>query len=278
MGQLDLTTEQDTVLNGAVQAQRGLILAAGTGAESRLATLRGLAVRLATPERSVFVAEPQVAQDVPGISQTEVADGALYEWLGAVLGADADVIMVSAVPTAAVAALLVRAARGALVLAGVEARSSAEALLTFVNFGLPPKAAAAIVTCIICRWDLPRLCRHCRRASPATQARLERHPRLAELAQTARCVVAAGCPECSSTGHDGSVALLEVVSVGSVVGPLLADLAEHPALIRAARQTTTLALTQAALPRLVAGDICADDLMDLLDTATLPSGDPASPP
>jgi type II secretory ATPase GspE/PulE/Tfp pilus assembly ATPase PilB-like protein len=271
LSELGLTSEHIEVLDGAIAAARGIVLVAGPSEPARAATLRGLLAHLATPERSVFAAEPEVTSDLPGISQTEVRGArALSEWLWAVVGADPDVIMVTEVPNSATAALLVRASRRAIVLAGVETASSTEALLALIGYGLPPRAAAAVVTCVVCRWDVPRLCPHCRHSTPAVP-RDARHDRLLPGRETGETSWAApGCTHCSGTGHEGTLPMFETVSIGTVVAPLLADLADHPALVRAGRQAAAVAVARAAAEPLAAGEIAEEDLVTLLDEHLTP--------
>jgi type II secretory ATPase GspE/PulE/Tfp pilus assembly ATPase PilB-like protein len=266
LAETGFAADQIDVFDGATAAGRGIVLVGGPCDATRSATLRGLLAHLSSSERSLFAAEPTATEglSIPGVSHTRVADPpALSQWLWAVLQADADVIMVAEMPSAGVAALLVRASRGAIVLIGVDCLSSTEALLKLIGYGLPARTVSAVVTGIICRWDVPRLCPHCRHQLPAG-AGAQSHRLLRAIGAPETRWGAPGCENCGGTGQAGTVPLVEAVSVGTVVGPLLADLANHPALVRAGRNATAMALAQSAVEGLRAGEIAEASLTQLL--------------
>jgi len=184
-GQADLLGPVDLTGIHALLAQPcGLLLVAAAGRRDRSAVLRAMVGALNTRARNVITVEVSAGPVIEGVSQSvpqPVAGYSQGDALAAAGDQDPDVVMIEEIRDPAAAATAVElAGERCMVLVGVPARSSAQALARFAEMSGRPDQLAGALLAVVHSQIVRRLCGYCR---------------------------GAGCPRCSNTGYAGIVAL-----------------------------------------------------------------------
>jgi type IV pilus assembly protein PilB len=138
----------------ALSRSPGLILVTGPARSGKTTTLYTILDVLNTPNVSISTIENPIEYQMPRINQTQVRPEetgfSFTHGIYAVMSQDPDIIMVGDVPDGEVATQVVNGAlTGRLVLAGVDAQSSARALSCLINMKIDQPSLASTLSVII---------------------------------------------------------------------------------------------------------------------------------
>jgi len=247
----------------------GLIAVATPRRGGKTTTLHSLLHLVTVPSLSIATVEDSIEYRVPDASQTHVRPHhgmTFYSGLQAALKQDPNIIMVGSLADKKTAEMAIRAATGGhLVIAGMHGDNAVAALAHLRAVSEEPFLFASAVRIIISQRLVRKLCAHCRKvvvpsrdelkeieatfgiATPAHRQRVHQleqaaasegiggHAELHSTASGLKALWAAdeeGCEECNHTGFRGSVAVVEVLNIGS--GELQSSLVEQekPASLR----------------------------------------------
>lgn len=196
-------------LRGALDAPQGLLLAvgpSGCGKSTALyALLADLSARAGHPLSIVTIEDP-VEQSLPLAAQIS-ADPArglgFAEGLRAILRQDPEVIMIGEIRDAATATTALQAAlTGHRLLSSMHTLTAAEALVRLRQMGAPAYVIASALAGVLNLRLARLLCPECRRAEPLGAEALHEIPEAAGWPER-MAPVAAGCPACLGSGHQG---------------------------------------------------------------------------
>ena len=195
---------------------------AGSGKTTTLyACLNELVEDLVVP-RSIVTLEDPIEMVLPGVSQSQVNDGAgftLATAVRSVLRQDPEVIMVGEIrdrPTAEAA--LQASLTGQLVLSSFHAGSAAAAVRRLLDMGLEPYALRSGLLAILFQRLVRQLCECSREAREETEF-------LGLAVRSARVPV--GCERCGGTGYRGRMVLAETLPLGDeALGKAILDRSE----------------------------------------------------
>jgi type IV pilus assembly protein PilB len=150
----------------ALARESGLVLVIGPSGSGKTTFLRTLVNTLPRIGRHIATIEREVEHRLPLITQVATDGEGVISPAGAlraVLRQDANVVMLEEIRDAEVAAIAVSAAaRGVLVLAGVEASDTIAGVEKLLSFGVDQSTLAPILSCIVTVGRRGRLCEHSR--------------------------------------------------------------------------------------------------------------------
>ncbi len=222
------------------QKKSGLVLIAGKAGSGPIAsvgagittTLYTMLDMVASPHTSAATIEEHIGQHLPHIAQTQVRGEVgltMPAALRALLKQDPHIVMIDSVSEAQTAMLAASAAsRGVLVIAGVEAQGSAEAINQFLNFGVPGKLLASVLLASVGVGVARKVCRKCKEEYRLSRAEAEPLGRRANFGRILAMLKeegavsndihwkdimfphAVGCGECEG-GYAGMTGLQEVL-------------------------------------------------------------------
>lgn len=244
----------------ALGRTHGLLVVASPKHAGRIETLHSMTVLAATPHLSVATLEQTITQRLPGVMQTTITNAsaaAIGDQLKAVLAADPNIVMIDRLPDrTTLDTALQAAANGHLVLGGLFAENAVRALLHLAALSSEPFLLAAAAKLAVSERRVRRLCTACReryaptkeqvvrleKAFGMTNAAIRQHVHKLEeqaaadgiggepfLSSTASHVTHLwrasenGCEHCRHSGYQGTVSLVEVLSVNEPLHRLILE-------------------------------------------------------
>lgn len=255
----------------------GLILVAAPRRSGKTTTMHSMLQMVNVPTVSIATVESAIEYRLPGASQTRVRPQrgiTFYEGLQAALNQDPNVVMVSSLPDKQTADLAIQSAMGGhVVIAGMHADSASAALSHLRSMSDETFLLTSAARTVVGQRLVRKLCVHCRERyipSPEQVTEINKafgitgagQRKIHELEQQAiaegvdanRHVNTTpqritslwraneeGCEECSHTGFEGVVALVETLEVSPAVQKALL---EH----ESARAIQNLALKEGFVP------------------------------
>ncbi len=205
------------VLRELMGYTHGLILVSGPAGSGKSTTLYSILNELSDGTRKIHTVEDPVECYLPGLDQTQVNVKLKLDFsdvLPAVLRHDPDVIMIGEIRDVETARVALRAAAtGQLVFATVHASTAAGAVHSMLGLEANPHVLAGALRGVIAQDLLRRLCPQC--AEPLETATdtlvLDEIRPLLPTGATPSPRQAKGCEACMGTGHQGLVAIFEVL-------------------------------------------------------------------
>jgi type IV pilus assembly protein PilB len=210
----------------------GLVLVSAPPFNGANTTTYSIMSFLVRGQRELVSLESPVYWPLEGARQVEVpVDGhesaaRMEEALRSVVAIRPEVLMLSSVPSGAIARLLVQLASSVLVVAAVPAPTAARAVRAFLDLGVPPEAMAATLAAVTCQRLVRRICASCRKPVPPPAAQTLAHHGIAvDEAPALHFFRGQGCPSCNKVGYRGRRAIFEVLAgTDEVCSAVAADL------------------------------------------------------
>jgi type IV pilus assembly protein PilB len=182
----------------------GLVLVTGPVFHGANSTAYSIMHFLARSQRDVVSLEVPIHWTIDGVRQVEVEGEAMEETLRSMVAVRPEVLMLSAIPDRATAALVAQLAPSVLVVAVVSAQSAAQAVQALREAGAPPQHLAASLAAVTCQRLVRQICRICRQpADPPAPQTLAAHGIGPEQAARLRFFRGKGCPTCNKVGYRG---------------------------------------------------------------------------
>jgi type II secretory ATPase GspE/PulE/Tfp pilus assembly ATPase PilB-like protein len=212
---LGLTLDDRVRLVGALRQASGLVLVTAPVYEGGRTTAFSIMDFMVRAQRDVVSLETPVQWLVEGARQVEVdeAETPMHEALRAVVAVRPDVVVLFKVPDPASALLAAQVAGSVLVVCVMPAQSTAQAIASFLEMGVPRQVLAGSLSAATCQRLVRRICPICREAvrgpSPQTLAYSGIAPE--DVARLA-FYRGKGCPSCNRVGYRGRQAIFEVLT------------------------------------------------------------------
>lgn len=262
-------------LVSALGQRGGVLLVAGPTRSGRSTTLRALLSKVDAAARSVLTLDAPPERDAEDISQAraERAIGLdLPSALTALSTQDVDVVLVEELRDAETARIAANMAQsGAMILSTLHAFDAIAALTRLTQWGISSHQISFAVRGVVAQRLLPRLCSRCKvRSEERVDVAwlLERLPyealstRLENVTLSTRS--ASGCESCGFSGYEGQVAIFEYLPMIQGVAQGLREGLSESRLRETATREGFKGLADAALDRLLAGDVSFDALKRVL--------------
>jgi type IV pilus assembly protein PilB len=197
----------------------GLVLVSAPPFNGANTTSYSIMSFLVRGQRELVSLESPVYWPLEGARQVEVPAGGqesaarMEEALRSVVAIRPEVLMLSSVPSGAIARLLAQLASSVLVVAALSAPTAARAVRAFRDLGVPPEALSSTLTAVTCQRLVRRICASCRKPVEAPAAKTLAHHGIAvDQAQSLRLFRGQGCPGCNKVGYRGRRAIFEVLA------------------------------------------------------------------
>lgn len=224
----DHSVHTKTALKRLLESSAGIILISGPANSGKEQTLFASIKHLYGPDRKILMAAESEQPEIAGVIQVQVnQDRLTYEQLlHAFLDHDPDVIVVDTIKDVGTARAVVAAANsGPLILCGIDAEDSIDALWKLMAFGVERESIAQRVNGIIAQQRVRRICPSCRKAyTPEPEAwsvLFDSFP--------ARLIFhkGAGCTACGLSGYAGYKILSEVLIIDGEISEAIRTQAEQ---------------------------------------------------
>jgi len=252
---LDLETDDESLLLDVIQRPNGLLLVTGPTGSGKTSTLYAFLAELNQPEVNISTAEDPVEYELNGITQVNCAEGGSLTFskvLRSFLRQDPDVIMVGEIRDLETADMAVKAAlTGHLVLSTLHTNDAPGAVARIVNLGVPPFLIASCGLTVLAQRLVRKICRECSEVF-TPDASLVKALGL-EADQEYAFYRGRGCSQCRGTGYKGRIAVMEILTVNDEIERMILEQRAVSDLMRAAIDNGMTTLRQAALAKMLAG-------------------------
>lgn len=221
----------------------GMILVTGPTGSGKTTSLYAALTKLYDPSLKIITVEDPVEYELNGVNQIPVNPErglSFASGLRAILRQDPDVIMVGEIRDAETADIAVRASlTGHLVLSTLHTNDAASAIGRLIDMNVQPFLLASVLEGVLAQRLGRRACASC--VKPCDIPEILRHRILdaeKSLFPGYRAFKGMGCDKCENTGYRGRIGYYELLTVNSVMRPLIAAGKSSPTdLINAAGQS-----------------------------------------
>lgn len=255
------------LLDKVLHTPHGLFLVTGPTGSGKTTTLYALLNAFQGSGKKILSVEDPVERHFEHVSQTQVQAGiglTFAACLRSFLRHDPDVILVGEIRDSETAAVAVQAAMtGHLVLASVHANTALAAVPRLIDMGIAPYQLTAALKGVMAQRLVRRLCPHCRIEAPAGPSFTAFAARFGTSARTEPRAV--GCARCRGQGFSGRIALAEGLWADDDFLAIVGRGGAMDALTKHARSRGFVAMPEAGLHQVVAGQTTFEEVQSLGD-------------
>jgi type II secretory ATPase GspE/PulE/Tfp pilus assembly ATPase PilB-like protein len=219
LGLSDLALSEPNLkkLRTLIEKPSGLLLCAGPRRSGKKTTLHAIAGALNSSDTKICAADDGIAIAQPGVRRIRIdpARGfGLAQAIGALVEADADVILVPSLRDGEVARSAVGASLdGRRVLSTLPAKRATDAVARLLDTGADPFDIADALTGVLGQRLVRRLCGHCKQKRAVKPAESEIISERFDAAPIVELWSAPGCGACNGSGYQGLIAIHELLTV-----------------------------------------------------------------
>ena len=246
----------------AISAPQGMVLITGPTGSGKTTTLYSVLNSLNTPTTNIMTVEDPVEFSVRGVNQVQtnpIIGLTFAHAIRSFLRQDPEIIMVGEIRDEETAEISVSASlTGHILLSTLHTNSATETITRLLNMGLKRYNLSSALSCIVAQRLVRKICKSCREVDPTVTPKV-----MAELGLDAsKCghlpvYRGKGCNACGGTGTKGRTAIYEVLTVSDTLREAILNEASANELVRIAQAEGMRTLRQAALMKMLAGDIGA---------------------
>ena len=213
LNQIGLSESEYTQVRHALDSSRGLILISGPLMNGCSTTQYSMMGYLSSSKRKVMTLESPIFSRIKNIHQSEINPAAGLDFvsgLNSIIRSDPDVIFLSDIPDAEVAATVCKIASGCVVIATVNAITAANAVGILRELASPSLLSQAL-SMVINQRLIRQICPHCCEKMPILQSLLGRMGLTEAEAESLNTYTGSGCEKCNYLGFSGRTAIFEVL-------------------------------------------------------------------
>lgn len=250
LSDIGLTPEQYAMLRTTLDSTAGLLVISGPLMNGVSTTQYAMLKYLSNSNRKVMTLESPIFSNIKNIHQSEINPAVGFDFttgLSSIVQSDPDVIFVSDIPDAEVAATICKTAARCVVVAALNAISAANAIVMLHELGASSSLLSQSLSLVVNQRLVRKICPHCSEKSPISESLLVRMGLSKQEAQGLNAYAGAGCKSCNFLGFSGRVAIFEVMQCTSKVLELVGRNASAREIERAALKQGTLTLRQLCL-------------------------------
>jgi type II secretory ATPase GspE/PulE/Tfp pilus assembly ATPase PilB-like protein len=217
---LGFTLEDRMRLVGGLRQSFGLVLVTAPVFEGASTTAFSIMDFLIRAQRDVVSLESPVVWLMEGGRQVDVneAETRVADVLRSAVSVRPDVVILFRAPDAETALLASQLASSLLVVCVMPAQSSAQAIASLIDMGVPRHLLAGALDTVTCQRLVRRICPICRESvEPPSPQHLAQRGIAAEDVTRMRFYKGKGCPSCNRVGYRGRQAIFEVLSASPEV-------------------------------------------------------------
>jgi type IV pilus assembly protein PilB len=258
IGSLQLPVADQNLLAGLLDESYGLIVVAGMSGAETAAALQAMSAQLTGPRHSVVLIERDDRVHLQRVTRCRDDDA-----IDTYAAADTDVVVLDGVRSAATAECICRTARDLLVLAGLGARSAADAVDALLEQDVGAWTLAEGLLAVLLQRNARRLCDACKRLAEPDRGLLGALGLGGNELPDEVCEPG-GCDRCGQTGFVGRMGLRAVVPLGGRPAHLIRREAPRDEILDAVRQIARAAVRRAGMVQVREGRIPVGELIRLL--------------
>jgi type II secretory ATPase GspE/PulE/Tfp pilus assembly ATPase PilB-like protein len=262
---LGLLPDEARRLNELVNLREGIVLVTGPTGSGKTTTLYSALRQIQQRAVNIVTVEDPVEYKLQGIVQVQVNEKAGLNFANAlrsILRQDPDVILVGEIRDKETASIAVQASlTGHLVLSTLHTIDAASSVARLLDIGVDAYKIAAALKGVVAQRLFRRLCTKCRQESndPVSE-RMRRW-----LPHGMTLFKAVGCPECSTTGYRGRMAVIEVLTVNADLERLIAAGETADVIAEAARANGMKTLWESGVEHVRSGETTLDELLRVVE-------------
>jgi Tfp pilus assembly pilus retraction ATPase PilT/CheY-like chemotaxis protein len=262
---LGLLPDEAKRLNELVNLREGIVLVTGPTGSGKTTTLYSALRQIQQRAVNIVTVEDPVEYKLQGIVQVQVNEKAGLNFASAlrsILRQDPDVILVGEIRDKETASIAVQASlTGHLVLSTLHTIDAASSVARLLDIGVDAYKIAAALKGVVAQRLFRRLCTKCRQESndPVSE-RMRRW-----LPHGMTLFKAVGCPECSTTGYRGRMAVIEVLTVNNDLERLIAAGETADVIAEAARANGMKTLWESGVEHVRSGETTLDELLRVVE-------------
>ncbi len=268
----DLGFEADALgkFQKAIARPYGLILVTGPTGSGKSTSLYSALSALNKPEVNIMTVENPVEYNLKGINQVQVNQDIGFDFpdaLRAFLRQSPNIILVGEIREIDTASIAIRAAlTGHLVLSTLHTNDAPSAVNRLVDIGIEPFLIASSLNLIQAQRLLRKVCKNCRKkVEPGTSDKIEVLKKMGiseeDILKSDIYEAGDGCPECSSSGYKGRIAVTEVMPISMDLRQMILKGASTDELRKAANNGGMRTLREDGLIKLKNGLTTIDEIL-----------------
>jgi type II secretory ATPase GspE/PulE/Tfp pilus assembly ATPase PilB-like protein len=212
MDRLDMTPEQQRIIQALLVQPNGIILVTGPTGSGKSTTLYSFLTSINSVVRRIITIEEPVEYRLPGVSQIDVKPEinlTFANGLRAILRQDPNVVMVGEIRDFETAEIAIRAAMtGHVVFSTLHTNDAVGGITRLLDMGIEPFLLASVVRAFLAQRLVRTICTQCKEPAAYEPEYLK------ELGfpWTPEAVLyrGKGCEHCRQTGYRGRVAIYEL--------------------------------------------------------------------
>lgn len=225
MDEIGLSDHQLHRIKESLDSHSGLILISGPLMNGVSTTQYAMMKHLSGSNRKVMTLESPIFSSVKNIHQSEINPAVGFDFitgLNSIVRSDPDVIFLSDIPDAEVAATVCRIASRCVVVATLNAISAASTIVLVRELGASPSMLSQVLSLVVNQRLIRRVCSHCSEKSPVSVPLLVRMGLTKLEAEGLSAYAGAGCKECNFIGFNGRAAIFEVLECNPRISEAIA--------------------------------------------------------
>ncbi len=225
-----------SILEDEIARPNGMILVTGPTGSGKSTTLYAFLRKVNEPGSKIITIEDPIEYHLPGISQTQVNEGAGYtflEGLRSALRQDPDIIMVGEIRDKETAKIAINSAlTGHLVFSTLHTNSAAGAIPRLIDLEVNPKVIGSAMNVVLAQRLVRKLCPTCKKEIAPTEkekkiiaAAIEsiknKKNDIQDLDPNRVWVAGPGCAACNGIGYKGRIGVYEAIMMDGNIEKLI---------------------------------------------------------
>lgn len=254
----DLGIKDDDIaeIKARLDSSFGLTLISGPLMNGVSTTQYAMMRYLSGSNRKIMTLESPIFSHIKNIHQAEINPSAGFDFINgltSIVQSDPEVIFLSDIPDAEVAANICKIASKCVVAATLNAVNAASTITMLRELGASPSLLSQALSLVVNQRLIRRICPHCCEKSPISETILIRMGLHKKEADGLHTYAGVGCKQCNYLGFSGRIAIFEVLRQNPKVAELIARNAPASEIERTAVKLSMASLRQRCLEKINEG-------------------------
>ena len=244
---LGIVKEELVALKAVLDGDSGLVLVSGPLMNGCNTTNYAMLRYLSESNRKIMTLESPIFSHVKNIHQSEINPAAGFDFaagLNSIVQSNPDVVFLSDIPDAEVAANVCHIATKRVVVTTLSASSAVNTLIQMRELGATPSVLSQALKVVLTQRLVRRICQHCREKSPISEPILMRMGLSEREAARLATFSGVGCKQCNYLGFSGRLAIFEMLRPVPAIAKLVNAGASGQELVQAAHEAGMITLRQ----------------------------------
>ena len=262
--QLGFRESMQEAWNAIVRKPEGIVLISGPTSSGKTSTLYATLQAINSVEKNIITVEDPVEYSLALINQIQINEKAGLTFpicLRSMLRQNPDVIMIGEIRDAETAQMAIRSAlTGHQVFSTIHTNDAPSAITRLIDMGVENYLVTAAVKGVLAQRLVRRNCPHCLTSYRPPEPLLRRAG-LMELAEAIDFRRSSGCTQCRNTGFAKLTGIFEFMEITNSITELILRGASLNEIRKDAARNGYVPLFEAGLEKLMAGEICLEELL-----------------